>query len=127
MTGPDHHAEMESHYATGRELSEALMRVAELEAENARLREEWAQEGIGWLRDKDIDRLMGVEDENKRLRERLEDMNGSLRVELAAKQGAHNEIRILDGALRSAVRRLDEGHDIKPESQAHGDMRDALT
>lgn len=37
------------------------------ETEIGRLREEWAQEGIGWLRDKDIDRLMGVEDENKRL------------------------------------------------------------
>ncbi|SFM82186.1 hypothetical protein [Methylobacterium pseudosasicola] len=38
------------------------------EVENTRLREEWAQEGIGWLRDKDIDRLMGVEAENERLR-----------------------------------------------------------
>ena len=57
MTGPDHHAE----------------RIQELEAENARLREEWAQEGIGWLRDKDIDRLMGVEEEVAKLRNALKE------------------------------------------------------
>lgn len=53
----------------GRVVARAAVEAAilKLADENARLREEWAQEGIGWLRDKDIDCLMGVEDENKRL------------------------------------------------------------
>lgn len=73
------------------------------------------------------DKLYELAGEWRMATERLEDMTSSLRVELAAKQGAHNEIKILDGALRSAVRKLDEGHEIKPESQAHEDMRAALT
>jgi len=73
-----------------------------------------------------LEQLRAAEEEIDLLRERLEDKTTSLRFEIAAKQDAHNEIRILEGALRSAVRRLNEGHEIKPESQAHGDMRDAL-
>ncbi len=60
------------------------------------------------------------------LAQRLEDMTNSRRVEIAAKQGAYNEIRILEMALRQAVRELDEDRAIQPQSQVHHDMLNAL-
>lgn len=65
--------------------------------------------------------------EGEQLRERLEDKTSALRVEIAAKQGAHNLIRILEMALRRAVRALDEEQVIQPESQIHHELKDALS
>lgn len=159
--GPDHHAEMEAHYAAGMERQEAQFLAENQELLKAAI---WAalspfqnellvtggvtfmglrnavaaavepfieqhrSDAVGWH----VEYKQARREKNEAvseivlLRERLEDKTTSMRVELAAKQGAHNEIRILEDALRRAVRRLNEGHEIRPESQAHYDMQDAL-
>lgn len=73
------------------------------------------------VKDAEITRLHA---EVARLRDRLEDKTNSLRVEIAAKQGAHNEIKMLLDAITTADLQIGDGHIGNARETLHAAMDD---